>query len=747
MNISNFIKELKRRNVIKVATAYAIAGWLIIQIATSVFPAFNFPDWTTQFVIILVGIGLPLSLIFAWAFELTPEGLKKSKEVDITKSVTDSTGKKLNGVIITVLSMAVIFLLVERVFFAEAAFLENQQDSAKIEVASIAVLPFVNMSGDQDNEYFSDGLSEELLNALAKIENMKVAGRTSSFKFKGMNEDLKLVGEQLGVNHILEGSVRKSGNQIRITAQLIKVDDGFHMWSETFDRELTSANIFQIQEEISKKVLGQLRVQLLPSEEQQLEIIPTNDIEGYQAYLKANQLLVNRNYDEIEAAIDLYKTAIRLDPTFAAAHGALALAYNTQGYYGNIPRSEMIQNMKSSADQALAIDENTPSAYAALGHYYTEVNDNDGALESFKKSLELNPNFSDVYNWLGNLYDDLGLPEEQFDTYRKGYDVDPLNPITIYNMARVAIYDGDYEEMESYLQKNIRINPDFVPTYFLKGNIQAGAPFGRLDNAFMNIHQAHKLDKQFPRAISSLVWISMTLDLKQTAEYYLELLQEDYKESFEFRNVLAYYGKLAGDFSLYEKEQLSYIEENNIIPQTWLDYIDMYDYAMISGNIDRVLPKFKAFAPELFSDTLTVVTNRTATQAEVLTILLKKQGNEKQAEILAEAYCGYAVKSEGSLKGAEGEAIYTGNMASCFRLKNDTSKLFERLNTLYEDYNHLIYLYNVLMDIEGNFQELYTEDMKNLHVKVKADLSTQRGNVTDYLKAEGEWREGWEVSE
>ena len=210
MNISNFIEELKRRNVFKVAVAYAIAGWLIIQIVATVFPAFEFPGWTTQFVIILVGIGFPLALIFAWAFELTPEGLKKSKEVDITESVTDRTGKKLNGVIISVLSIALFFVVTERVFFAEASFIENQSELADFQTASIAVLPFVNMSGDENNEFFSDGLSEELLNALAKVKEMKVAGRTSSFKFKGKNEDLKIVGDQLGVGQrLLTGNLQQ----------------------------------------------------------------------------------------------------------------------------------------------------------------------------------------------------------------------------------------------------------------------------------------------------------------------------------------------------------------------------------------------------------------------------------------------------------------------------------------------------------------------------------------------------------
>ena len=198
------------------------------------------------------------------------------------------------------------------------------------EVASIAVLPFADMSAEGDQEYFSDGLSEELLNALAKLKKIKVAGRTSSFKFKGEITDIALVGEQLGVNHILGGSVRKAGGRVRITAQLVQVQDGFHMWSQSYDRELTTTNIFDIQEEIARQVLQELKVRLLPEEQAQLQAAPTQDIEAYQTYLKANQLVVNRNYDEIVAAIELYKEALRMDPGFASAHARLAIAYNLQ---------------------------------------------------------------------------------------------------------------------------------------------------------------------------------------------------------------------------------------------------------------------------------------------------------------------------------------------------------------------------------------------------------------------------------
>ena len=265
----SFFSELKRRNVFKVAIAYSVASWLSLQMVDLVLENINAPDWIMQVFMLGLAIGLPLAIIIAWAFEVTPDGVKLEKNVDRSKSINRHTGQQLNRGIIMILSMAIVLLLTDR--FRDEIFGEPEPGDVKTESTditlddpvtvepekSIAVLPFVNMSSDPEQEYFADGISEEILNALAKVTELKVAGRTSSFAFKGKNEDLLEIGKVLRVNHILEGSVRKSGNRVRITAQLIKVEDGFHMWSETYDCELN--DIFVIQDEISAAILSQLK--------------------------------------------------------------------------------------------------------------------------------------------------------------------------------------------------------------------------------------------------------------------------------------------------------------------------------------------------------------------------------------------------------------------------------------------------------------------------------------------------------
>ena len=247
-----------------------VLAWLLAQITDVFLEPFGAPEWVIKTILLLLLIGFPLALFFAWAFEMTPEGIKKEKDVDRSQSITAQTGRKLDFTIIAILLMALGYFAYDKFLSSPATIVAPvetvqidtaEEPEAKIKGKSIAVLPFVNMSDDAANEYFSDGISEEILNSLAKVKELKVAGRTSSFAFKGQNQDLRKIGEALGVENILEGSVRKSGNQIRITAQLIQVEDGFHLWSESYDRELN--NVFAIQDEIATAILQQLKATLL----------------------------------------------------------------------------------------------------------------------------------------------------------------------------------------------------------------------------------------------------------------------------------------------------------------------------------------------------------------------------------------------------------------------------------------------------------------------------------------------------
>ncbi len=321
MKIQNFLQELKRRNVFRVATAYAIAGWLIIQVFATIAPQLGFPDWIAPLVTTLVLIGFPIVLIIAWAFELTPEGIKKSEDVKITESLTRNTGKKLNGLIIGVLSVTVVFLLVDKIFFQSTIQDLPNELVNNVSSQSVAVLPFADLSENKDQDWFSDGLTEEILNSLAQLPELQVTSRTSAFQFKGKDIDISLIADTLGVAHVVEGSVRRIGDQLRITAQLIRAEDGFHLWSETYDSN--TDRLFDVQTDIAEEIATTLDVFLNDERRERMFATGTRNVLAFQEYLKGMDMYRKAHnttqIDRLWEANELFDRALELDPNFGQA--------------------------------------------------------------------------------------------------------------------------------------------------------------------------------------------------------------------------------------------------------------------------------------------------------------------------------------------------------------------------------------------------------------------------------------------
>ncbi|MGI9271931.1 MAG: tetratricopeptide repeat protein [Woeseiaceae bacterium] len=508
--------ELQRRNVFRVAIAYAVASWVLLQIVDVITPIFELPDWAPKLIFVILAIGLVPALIFSWAFEMTPEGIKKESEVDPAGSITRSTGKKLNTITIAFLVVAVTLLLVDREYNkAEEPAVEAA--SAEMIVAvdeeekSIAVLPFVNMSSDAEQEFFSDGITEEILNALASVKDLKVAGRTSSFAFKGQNDDLRRIGEALGVNHILEGSVRNSGAQVRITAQLIQVDNGFHLWSETYDRELT--DVFAIQDEIANEILKQLRSELLV--EDVVAEAQRTDPAVYALYLKAKQRIYTRVGSEIEAAVRELDQAIQLDGEYAPAFAqrGIATMLLSDQQYGSIPHDESNRRGKRFADQALRLDPNLAEGWAAQGLYFARDGlEAEQAIEALVKALEINPNLIDASNWLQIALRDLGDMRGALEIVEEIAERDPLyrpafgNAMMLFNafdrqdkaeelMQRMAAFDPD--------------NPDLLAAQAVNYMFS-----GRAGEALQLMEQVRELDE-----MSGIDRVYLSLGLLRTGQY------------------------------------------------------------------------------------------------------------------------------------------------------------------------------------------------------------------------------------
>ncbi len=367
------ISELKRRNVIRMAVLYAVAAWFIVQVVEVVMDLAKLPDQIGPITLALLAVGFPIALIFSWFYEITPEGISLEKDVDRSESITHVTGRRLDFIVISLLCAAVIL------FAYDKWWIGGPPDK------SIAVLPFTNMSDDPEQEYFSDGISEEILSALSKLKDLKVAGRTSSFYFKGKNEDLRNVGKALGVAHILEGSVRKAGTQIRITAQLIKADDGFHLWSDTYDRELT--NIFEIQQEIAESITNALRAELSLEEQQRLKAKPTDNLQAYQAFLLGRQKLAKRTSTDLEEAKTQFERAIELDPDYALAYVGLADTYHHLAGYGSLSGEDAITLATPLVEKALELDDQSGEAYASLGLILFNQEKNAAAEEAYQRAF------------------------------------------------------------------------------------------------------------------------------------------------------------------------------------------------------------------------------------------------------------------------------------------------------------------------------------------------------------------------
>ena len=380
-----FFEEIKRRNVFRVAFVYIIVAWFSMQVVDVMFPALHVPEWAVSAIAVVLLIGFPIALIFAWAFEMTPEGLKKESEIDRSQSITSNTGRKLNNLTVIALILAVGFLLVDKFILSTGDQATSAvQTTAEIR-PSIAVLPFVNMSEDPSNEYFSDGLAEELLNVLARIPQLHVAGRTSSFKFKDTNEDLRIIGEQLNVAHVLEGSVRKSGTRLRITAQLIDTESGYHLWSNTYDRELT--DIFAVQDEITAEVVAALRVTLLGGASVTSDH-GTSNLEAYNLYLQSQYFIEHTSADNIEKAHVALKRAIELDPEYAQAYVGLAYVQHalTAGFATDgMDFVEGFGAMRAYAEKALKLDRKHLGAREYLGELYLVMGEPGKAAKQLKK--------------------------------------------------------------------------------------------------------------------------------------------------------------------------------------------------------------------------------------------------------------------------------------------------------------------------------------------------------------------------
>jgi len=518
----SLVSELRRRNVFRVAIAYVIIAWLILQVGDTLAPALRLGEWVNATLAFFLILGLPIALIFAWAYELTPEGLKKEKDVDRSQSLTHITDRKFDYLIITVLILALGYFAFDKFVLDPSRDAELVQTTTEIERAtetgitetadgSIAVLPFVNMSSDPEQEYFSDGISEELLNVLSKISGLRVVARTSSFQFKGENRDIIDIGQQLNTALVLEGSVRKAGLQVRITAQLIDARTGFHLWSESYDREL--GNIFAVQDEISAAIVAALKERLGLQVEAASRVIAAANNEAHDAYLRGRHLVVQRTRANVEAAVREFEKAIVLDTNYALAHAELAIATLFLAVYGDLTVSEAVARATPHAERAMALDPSLAEAHAATGYVLRFQWNAEEALTHFRQAVQINPNYAIVYNVMGITLGSLGRYEEDFAARATALRLDPLSNSTRSNYIGMLIDRNRLDEAALELEKLASIHPGFYAE--MRGKLMSVG--GKWANAVLGTLDALRLEPDRPSWRNDLTFKFAILALEKEA--------------------------------------------------------------------------------------------------------------------------------------------------------------------------------------------------------------------------------------
>jgi len=471
----SFFRELKRRNVFKVAAAYLIVSWLLIQVSATLVPALYLPEWFDSGVAFLLIIGFPIALVFAWAFEMTPDGFRKEKEIDREQSVSSDAGARLNRIIVFVLVLALAYFVFDKFVLdpkrdvelrkaiqttTEPTIISSESvtEADQPDKNSIAVLPFLNMSSDPEQEYFSDGITEEVLNLLVKIPELKVTSRSSVFSFKGQSPDIPTVAKKLGVAHILEGSVRKAGNRVRITAQLIEAGNDVHLWSETYERELD--DIFAIQDEIAREVVKALKIKLLgetPS------AVLTN-VEAYQLYLRGKHFATTYTRESLESAVTAYRDAIALDANFAPPWVGLADVFYTQTWYrADADKQEAMEASRRAAMQALDLDNELAEAWLALARvqlYYDW--DWSSAEETALTALKYGPQNAPVLRQATWVLLTVGDAERALALAQLAVDLDPLELGGLTSLATTYWALGQPKEEERSYRHILELYPEDI---------------------------------------------------------------------------------------------------------------------------------------------------------------------------------------------------------------------------------------------------------------------------------------------
>jgi len=530
------LAELRRRRVFRVAAVYGAASWIITEVTATVFPPLGIPDWTVTFLIVLLILGFPCAMIFAWIYDVGPGGLRRTEPLERAQRAVETKRGGLLYLGLLVLAMGGLVLLLDPF---------SWRGGKESEKSSIAVLPFINLSNDEANDYFSDGMSEELLNLLAKVPGLKVAARTSSFAFKHQQVDVREVASQLGVQTVLEGSVRWSGErQVRITAQLIDAETGYHLWSHTYDEELE--NIFDVQDRISAEIVKALRLELSEPDQEKMHAAqqpPTTNVKAYEDYLQGRHYWKRRGEGPLRRSIDYFQASLGRDPGFGRASAALAAAYVLMPQYAGEAAEVYFPLAANAARQALVLDENLAEAHAVLAKINGDEWNWTDAESGYFFAISLDSNEPTAHQWYSTLLLETGRLGEALEEARKAYELDRTSPVITGHLAHCYLTVGDHDKALEFAEqsKELGLAEDLSG---LKGFAHLRS--GDLDAAVAAFAASPQLEDLPPGGVRE--WLVAARD-PQAAEVLLEKLRQDAPDSLSPEIAIVLYAML-GDLDL-----------------------------------------------------------------------------------------------------------------------------------------------------------------------------------------------------
>ncbi|PYK73841.1 MAG: hypothetical protein DME42_05975 [Verrucomicrobia bacterium] len=475
MTIDKFLSELRRRNVYKVAVAYIVAGWALSQGIAQVFPVFDVPNLVIRLIVILVILGLPLALVLAWMFEITPQGIKRTETADALPA--SARPKKYGWVYVVTIGIAVSIGL----FFLGRYTARESSSPARTPAKSIAVLPFDNLSRDPDNAYFTEGVQDEILTRLAKVADLKVISRTSTQHFKSAPENLPQIAKQLGVTNILEGSVQRVADQVRVNVQLINALTDEHLWADTYDRKLT--DIFAVESEIAQAVAQALQATLTGSEKSSIAKKPTENQEAYELYLKGRFFWNKRTGVDLRKAIEYFQQAIAKDPNYALAYAGVADSYLLLPNYGGASTQESVTPARAAVTKALELDDSLAEAHASAALLYTLDLHLERAISELERAIQLKPNYATAHHWLGLNHMSLGRFDHAIAEEKRALELDPLSLIINADLGWTYFNARRYDEAEAQVRKTLEMDANFFLAHFylgcvlqLKGRVAEAIP-------------------------------------------------------------------------------------------------------------------------------------------------------------------------------------------------------------------------------------------------------------------------------